>query len=365
MSAHHDASRPVTAPPPGERDDQPSATLRRLVVVGLGSIGRRHVRLLRERADVRVEVCEIGADALALAERELGPLTRHADLASALATQPDVVLIATPHELHATQAIAAMHAGVDVFCEKPLCLDPAEARAMLTAAHETGRHLGVGFQLHFQTAVRRMRELVNEGAIGRVVHAHARVGSFITLRNSVSRYQAALPGALLLDYAHQPDLMLWLLPGLPTAVSMTAVQAGALPLTSDPNLLSLTLEYGGTALATIHLNYVQMPQRHEWELVGEDGWIVLDVDRGELRLGRRSTEDEVRELLFTERDDMYRREHQAFIAALDGRREFESPAESAMRSVELFAFAMQSWREGRRVECQWQRLPARIPLCRV
>jgi predicted dehydrogenase len=98
---------------------------------------------------------------------------------------------------------------------------------------------------------------------------------------------------------------------------------------------------------------MQMPQRHEWEIVGDKGWIVMDADRGTIRIGLRETESESVETLGIDRDDTYRREHQAFIDCLDGLGSPESTGEFAARSVELFAMAMRSMRERRRVACEW------------
>lgn len=330
-----------------------ATTTRRIVVAGLGSIGRRHTRLLRDRPDVKVEVCEPSKEALERASAQLGDVEVHPDLERALATRPDAIVIATPHSLHAAHAIAGMEAGAHILCEKPLCVDPGEARQMIAGSNRTGRSLVVGFQLHFHPGVRRLRQLIQQGAIGNIVHAHVRVGSFITLRNSLSRYQEALEGALLLDYAHQPDLLLWLLQDLPAGVTLTGLRAGNLPLSSNPNVIALTLDYARPLLATVHLNYIQMPQRHEWEIVGDEGWIVMDADRGTLRLGRRETEAESNETLPMEPDVAYRMEHQAFLDHLDGLREPESPAEIAARSVELYTMALRSWKEDRRVACDW------------
>ena len=331
-----------------------SQVRRRLVVVGLGSIGRRHVRLLAARPDLDVAGCESALDVMAKARVELGETAMYPDFESALESHPDIVVIATPHDLHAQQAIAAMQAGADVLCEKPLCLDGTEAGQMIACARKTGRQLGVGFQLHFHPGILRVRALIEQGIIGEVAHVHARVGSFITLRNSVSRYQQSQKGALLLDYSHQPDLILWLLGRLPTAVTLSGVEASGLPLSSSPNVMSLVLEFGRSLLATIHLNYVQIPQRHEWELVGTKGWMILDADRGTLRIGLRETESELVETISVNRDDTYRAEHQAFIDGIDGKCGMESSAEAAARSVELFAMAMRSWQENCRVACTWR-----------
>ena len=239
---------------------QPNGQARRIIVVGLGSIGRRHVRLLRGRSDLRVEVCEPSSDARNRATPEIEGLTVHADFGRALATRPDMLLIATPHSLHAKQAIAGLQSGAHVLCEKPLCMAADEAVRMVACARDSGRTLAVGFQLHFQPCMIRARQIVRSGTIGNVVHAHARVGSYIILRNCLSRYQETIEGSLLWDYSHQPDLLFWLLDELPCGVSLTGLKGGNLPLSSEPNVLALTLDYDRPLLATVHLNYVQMPQ---------------------------------------------------------------------------------------------------------
>lgn len=330
-----------------------SSKKRKIVVVGLGSIGRRHARLLRERIDLSVEVCEPSQDAVERAAADIGDAVVHSCLESALKARPDMVVIATPHVAHAEQSIAALVAGADVLCEKPLCVSPDEATRMTTAARRNHRKLVVGFQMHFNPGMLRIRELINSGTLGTILHFHCRVGTFITLANSLSRYQENMEGALLLDYAHQPDLLMWLLGELPRGVTMTGVQGGNLPLTSNPNILSLTLDYERPLLATVHLNYVQMPQRHEYEVVGDKGWVLFDHDAGTLRIGMRETQTITTEQHSTERDDMYRAEHQAFIDTVDGKRPPESPASFAARSVVLLRMALRSWRAGRRVSCDW------------
>ena len=98
----------------------------RVVVIGTGSIGKRHGRLLCERSDLSVELCEPSAAALAatLADPEesfwAADLETHSSLEAALASKPDAVVLCTPHTLHAQQAIAALDAGVHVLCEKPM-----------------------------------------------------------------------------------------------------------------------------------------------------------------------------------------------------------------------------------------------------
>src|SRR6185369_13675398 len=191
---------------------------KRVVVVGLGSIGRRHTRLLLERSDVTVEVVETNQEALDLAEKELGKLTNHDSFQSARQTGPDIVWLCTPTPLHAEQTIAALEAGAHVFCEKPMSDSLENARKMQLAAKKTGKVLNIGFMLHFMPAMIRLRELIRQQTLGNILHIHARVGTYITLVNSLSRYQANQKGSLFLDYAHQPDIFYWLTGQAPKSV---------------------------------------------------------------------------------------------------------------------------------------------------
>lgn len=325
--------------------------VRRIIVVGLGSIGRRHARLLGKRGDISVEVCEPNPKCLEVLEGDMGrPLPRHGSYEEAVASRPEMMLIATPHQLHAHQTVAALEAGCHVLCEKPMSDSLAGAQQMADAARRCNRCLSIGFTLHFHPVMQRLKTILKSNVLGELLHVHAHVGTYITLLNSGSSFQATLEGALLMDYAHQPDLFQWWLARAPKGVYMWGVRGGTLEKMSTPNVACLTIDYEGPLVATIHLNYVQMPDRHEYEVVGDRGWLHYDLGAGVLRVGMRETRTVTEEKFVVERDPMYEAEHQAFFDAVDGRRAVESPGVEAMQSTQLIDAALRSWREGRRVE---------------
>ena len=326
-----------------------TAGARRVVLAGLGSIGRRHARLLRERAGIVLEVVEPDPTALAAAEQALGPLRSHPDFAAALATAPDVVWIATPTALHAAQAIAALEAGAHVFCEKPMSGSVESALRMRQAADRARTVFNVGFYLHFWYGMERMKQFLQAGAAGRVLHAHARVGSYATLVNSASRYQAVQPGSLFFDYAHQPDLFYWLLGRAPDTVWAAGFQGGGMELGSSPNVADMVCEYSGGLIATVHLNYVQLPERHAYEITGDRGWIEADFFGGWIRYGSRDRATAETESFVQQRDDIFRAEHDAFFAAVDGLRAPETSAADGLVSTAVCEAAVQSWQSGERV----------------
>jgi UDP-N-acetylglucosamine 3-dehydrogenase len=224
-----------------------------------------------------------------------------------------------------------------------------DARRMLDAAEKSDAVLSVGFMLHFNPGLLRLKELIDDGVLGRVMAVQYKVGSYITLVNSQSRYQADMQGALLMDYAHQPDTIHWLLGSKPLGVYCTGATGGDMEFSSDPNVLTLVCDYEEPLVATIMLNYLQMPERQECEVVGDRGWALLDFKQGEIRIGNKQNDDIASESFSVVRDEMYRKEHQVFLDAMEGKGQPSSPAEEAIVSMEIIEAAMISRQIGQRV----------------
>jgi predicted dehydrogenase len=90
---------------------------------------------------------------------------------AAEAARPDgigAVAVLTPNHLHRGQAVAALRAGLDVLCEKPLAATPEDARAILLAVRETGRALVLAHAYSGYPVLRQARALVADGAVGAV-----------------------------------------------------------------------------------------------------------------------------------------------------------------------------------------------------
>ncbi len=80
------------------------------------------------------------------------------------------IVYATPHTLHREQVVATARAGKHVFCEKPLALTLADARAMLDACRRAGVQLAVGHNRRFWPAMQALKQIVAEGRLGRLLH---------------------------------------------------------------------------------------------------------------------------------------------------------------------------------------------------
>ena len=145
------------------------ATLR-TALVGCGKVGQIHAAALASLPESQfVAVCDHSADRAAdfAARFHVQAFTDvHTLLRDA---RPQALLIGTPHPLHAAPALAAAEASVHVLVEKPLAATLADCDAMIAAAHRAGVRLGVISQRRFYEPVRRMKEAIDAGKIGRPI----------------------------------------------------------------------------------------------------------------------------------------------------------------------------------------------------
>jgi UDP-N-acetylglucosamine 3-dehydrogenase len=149
----------------------------KVAVVGAGSMGINHLRVLRDFDEDQVElvgVAETHAPALARAMRRFH-VAGYADYQELIArTRPDLVTIVVPTQLHFPVAAFALDAGVNVLVEKPIASSVDEATEMIRLAARRGVRLAVGHIERFNPAVLALKRLLTAGELGQIFSLHAR-----------------------------------------------------------------------------------------------------------------------------------------------------------------------------------------------
>ncbi|MCX7009427.1 MAG: Gfo/Idh/MocA family oxidoreductase [Kiritimatiellaeota bacterium] len=142
----------------------------KLNVAGIG-VGGQGGRDLNQAGDENVvALCDVDLNNISLMTRRFPNTKIYQDFRELLEKQKDLdaVIIGTPDHTHAIIAMAAMQAGKHVYCEKPLCHDVFETRALAKAARETKVVTQMGIQGHSTDAARSVVEWITDGAIGEV-----------------------------------------------------------------------------------------------------------------------------------------------------------------------------------------------------
>lgn len=313
-----------------------------ILVAGLGSIGQRHSRLISERSDVTLLVCDpIEAHHRQTDEKVHRPVDgRFNDYTQALAAKPDIVMICTPNSLHVPMGLQAIEAGCDVLVEKPISDSFEQANRLVAAADQAGRLLHVGYMLRFELGLRQMKQIVASGELGEIAGGRAMIGTYITLLNGKTPERQNSPYAIVVDYTHELDFIRWILGDVKEVMSMGAVR-GNLDLKGKPNIIQtlMTLESG--ALVQVHMDFIQYPQRRLIEIYGDKGTLAYDAQTGDLRHYRFGAEHKWETLPlpldFAQRwDNLYHDQLDALIRAHHDR---SAPAVSGQDGIEALRVA--------------------------
>lgn len=146
-----------------------------LGIIGVG--GRGGDNLAGVAGENIAALCDVDANNLAAAAAAFPKAALFRDYREMIAkVQLDAAVISTPDHTHAPATLAALNAGLDVYCEKPLTHTVAEARAVAEATEWHSAVTQMGTQIHAGDNYRRVVELIRAGAIGRVRQAHCWVG---------------------------------------------------------------------------------------------------------------------------------------------------------------------------------------------
>jgi len=181
----------------------------RVGVIGFGFMGKMHAAVFDALPQTElVAVADI--DASRLKDAELKNVDVYTDFRELL-QRKDIaaVSICVGDRYHFEPAILAARSGKHIFLEKPIALDLVEAQQILQEARQAGVILAIGFLLRFDPRYAGVKDLLDQGKIGDVVHIHARRNS--PKNEGPARYKGSTPLVFHVTI-HDLDLILWYLP---------------------------------------------------------------------------------------------------------------------------------------------------------
>lgn len=249
-----------------------------VLVVGCGSIGRRHA--LNAAAFATVGIFDADRESARAGAEAAGAGARAFDtLGDALAWQPDAVVVATPHRSHLE--IARQAIGVaDVLVEKPISHSLEGVDEFVHAAQAGSRRAFVVCNMRFHPGPSALHEHLHR--VGRPLFARAHVGNYLPSmrpgRNYRELYAAhrAEGGGVVLDAVHEIDYLSWLF-GPVGRVACSAGKLSDLDIdVEDHALLALTHDTGVTTSA--EMDYLRPRKSRGCEIVGTEGVLVWHSD---------------------------------------------------------------------------------------
>lgn len=259
----------------------------RVLVTGCGSIGRRHIGNLLATEDIEVIAHDLAPDGRSKVADLFG-VKVYSNYGDALAAGPDAVIVASPTNEHIKPALEAVKAGCHLFVEKPVSHNTEGLLEVLSIVKKKGLITLVGCNMRFHPGIRKVKELLGEGAAGRILSVDIEAGSYMPEWRPGCDYRkiysarSDMGGGIILDAIHEIDYARWML-GDVDMVSCMADKQSSLDIDTE-DVADILLRFTSGVIAHLHLDYVQRVYSRNCKFVGETGVITWDFNEGRVGL---------------------------------------------------------------------------------
>jgi predicted dehydrogenase len=259
----------------------------RVLIIGFGSIGRRHARIVKE---------ELGAEIICLRSRESEYSSDSHELIDQniysfkkiVSYKPDFAIISNPSSFHVKTAYELAKMGIPFLIEKPVSDKLDGLEDLFKLVNIKNLPVMVGFQLRFHPGYIKTLELIESGEIGRPLLVHGYVGQYLPdwrpggdYRNTCSA-KDALGGGVILDLCHEIDILVSIL-GKVKSISCLCGHYSDLEIDTE-DVACLQTEHNNMTIGSLQLNYLEREYVWITRIMGTHGSIVWDYGNGYVRL---------------------------------------------------------------------------------
>ncbi|NYT04907.1 MAG: Gfo/Idh/MocA family oxidoreductase [Methanomicrobiales archaeon] len=251
----------------------------KLGIIGMGSIGKRHVRSLAEIGERDIVALRTRKGTARDLPPDLAYVHECRDEDAFYASKPEGVIVATPTSLHLDAMQGALRRGIPVFVEKPL----VESVERLNEIPPGMRHLVMtGFCLRYHPVIMAVRAMIESGLLGTLYTAYLYCGQYLPLWHPYADYRSEyysrkeLGGGVLRTLSHELDLACFLC-GKVSELTAAAGRISGLEIDVEDHAALICRAAGG-AVVTIGLDFLNPRSVRRGMLIGEHGSIEYSFD---------------------------------------------------------------------------------------
>jgi len=250
----------------------------KILVVGYGSIGKRHVRNLLKFPKIQILICTKKRD-LKVDKKRIKIFDK---LEEALKEKPSAALVTNITNQHISTAINIAKQGIHLFVEKPLSGSEYRISDLSKIVRERKLITLIGCNLRFNPCIKKISEIISKGGIGRVICAQVECGTFLPDWHPLENYRLGysarkdMGGGVILTVIHEIDYLYWLFGNVKGVISISGKYSD---LELDVEDLSASiLKFKNGVIAELHLDYFQQPNSRKCKIIGTHGTITWDED---------------------------------------------------------------------------------------
>ncbi len=251
----------------------------KILLIGLGSIGKRHLDNLLAIGYTDITVVSRSYELPV----EFTKCKKYTTTGEALLNhQFDTAFICNPTSLHIPDLLLLLKNQVkNIYIEKPLSNSTEHLNDVLQLANAYSSNIVVGYDLHFDPGTQKIKELLHQNSIGKIISANAFVGQHLSQWRPYEDYRKGMSakketgGGVMLDLIHEVDYLYWLL-GSVESVACNYINTGELEIETE-EAAEMLLKFSNGAMATVHLDYWQPQLKRYCTFTGTRGTIHWDL----------------------------------------------------------------------------------------
>jgi predicted dehydrogenase len=244
------------------------------LILGCGSIGQRHIANLRSLGVRQIGVYDRDQEKVLKAVNDYG-VKPFSSLDDAYRAKTTVVVVCAPTHDHLPLALQAANEKCHLFIEKPLADTLSGTDLLVGQVRENKLVTLVGCNMRFHPALRKIKNLLTQNVVGRVVSVRIEVGQYLPdwhpsddYKKSYSAHRAQ-GGGVILDAIHELDYARWFF-GEISAVSCFSGKLSSLSIDTE-DTAGILLRFTSGAIGEVHLDYVQRSYSRTLQVIGEEG----------------------------------------------------------------------------------------------
>lgn len=332
----------------------------KVLFIGLGGVGQRH---LRNSIDILGEIEIHAYRARGLKSEVTNSLDKnddenieskysiitHDNLDDALSAKPDAAIIANPSSMHFDVLKACLEKNIPSFVEKPMVTNSDDAVELLELENFGVRHSMVGFQLRYNPVVKKLKEIISNGAIGKILSFRAEVCEFMPGFHPYEDYRnlycsiKELGGGVVMTQIHELDILIHLF-GMPETAYALGGHLSDLEIDVEDSV-DILMRKNGTSLF-LRMDYLQKPRRRSGVVYGEKGWIEYDL----VELTLKTSDGENFNWGDFDRNTMFVDELTNFFHSIKNNKETDIPLKEGLQSVKLAESILKSLEENKEIQ---------------
>ena len=251
----------------------------KVLIVGYGSIGKRHLENFLQLKDIQLIVYTKRNDLQLLKKKGIKVSN---SLTECLKENPDIGVITNETSLHIPIAIKLAKEGLDLFLEKPLSNSLKDVEKLYAIVKKKKLITQMGCNLRFHPCIMKIKSLIEQQKIGKIISAQVQNCSYLPDFHRWEDYKKSyaarkdLGGGVILTQIHEIDYMYWFFQEVENIVSISG-KFSELDVTAEDYVSSL-LKFKNKIIGELHLDYFQRPSFRSCKIRGTKGEIYWDSD---------------------------------------------------------------------------------------